>query len=50
MLRKRLDESRVTTGGQDGTDYIVFRLGEIYLNMAEAAFHLGMTGEALGCY
>ena len=47
-LRKRLDESRqLPTGGLDDTDYIVFRLGEIYLNMAEAAFHLGMTGEAL---
>ena len=47
-LRKRLDEGRqLPTGGQDGTDYIVFRLGEIYLNMAEAAFHLGKTGEAL---
>ena len=48
MLRKRLDEGRTEPrGGLDGTDYIVFRLGEIYLNMAEAAFHLGMTGEAL---
>jgi hypothetical protein len=47
-LRKRLDESRqLPIGGLDDTDYIVFRLGEIYLNMAEAAFHLGMTGEAL---
>lgn len=47
-LRKRLDESHVLPlNGEDDTDYIVFRLGEIYLNLAEAAFYLGKTGEAL---
>lgn len=30
-----------------GTDYMIFRLGEIYLNLAEAAFVLGKTDEAL---
>ena len=29
------------------TDYIIFRLGEIYLNLAEAAIELNKTGEAL---
>ncbi|WP_108424488.1 RagB/SusD family nutrient uptake outer membrane protein [Flagellimonas amoyensis] len=29
------------------TDYIIFRLGEIYLNYAEAAIELGNDGEAL---
>lgn len=48
LLKKRLDEGRrLPQGGFDDTDYIVFRLGEIYLNFAEAAFHLGKTGEAL---
>lgn len=47
-LRKRVDEGTVgPLGGEDDTDYYVFRLGEIYLNMAEAAFYLGMNGEAL---
>lgn len=32
---------------QGGTDYMVFRLGEIYLNFAEAAFALEKNGEAL---
>ena len=46
-LRKRLDESAIKPpGSTDGTDYIVLRLGEIYLNLAEAAFHLELTGEA----
>lgn len=29
------------------SDYAIFRLGEIYLNFAEAAFELSKTGEAL---
>lgn len=29
------------------TDFIVFRYGEVLLNLAEAAFELGKTGEAL---
>lgn len=32
---------------QGGTDYMVFRLGEIYLNLAEAAYALERNGEAL---
>jgi len=48
LLRKRIDEGTISpAGGTDDTDYIVFRLGEIYLNMAEAAFHLGKTPEAI---
>ena len=47
-LRKRLDEGTLLpTTNTDDTDYIVFRLGEIYLNFAEAAFNLGNNGEAL---
>lgn len=47
-LRKRLDEGTLLPESYtDDTDYIVFRLGEIYLNLAEAAFNLGKTGEAL---
>lgn len=47
-LRKRIDENSIgLRGGEDNTDYLVFRLGEIYLNQAEAAFYLGNTGEAL---
>jgi hypothetical protein len=47
-LRKRLDEGTLLPAGDtDDTDYIVFRLGEIYLNLAEAAFNLGKAGEAL---
>lgn len=30
-----------------GTDYMIFRLGEIYLNLAEAAYALGKDQEAL---
>ena len=33
--------------GISSTDYLVFRYGEILLNLAEAAFELGETGEAL---
>jgi len=48
LLRKRIDEGTLLpTGDTDDTDYIVFRLGEIYLNLAEAAFHTGRPGEAL---
>ncbi|MBU2945976.1 RagB/SusD family nutrient uptake outer membrane protein [Zobellia uliginosa] len=49
LLRKFLDES---TGSQldddqSSEDFHIFRLGETYLNMAEAAFYLGKTDEAL---
>lgn len=47
-LKKRIDEDHVgPLDGQDDTDYYVFRLGEIYLNLAEAAFYLGLDDEAL---
>lgn len=46
-LRKRLDEGTLLPPfGTDDTDYIVFRLGEIYLNLAEAEFYLGNVSEA----
>ena len=48
MVRKRCNESMKTTPvTNDETDYIIFRLGEIYLNLAEAAFYRGYTQEAL---
>ena len=48
MVRKRTNENLKTQPViNDETDYIIFRLGEIYLNLAEAAFYLGYTGEAL---
>jgi len=48
MLRKRLDETLIKPDRlDDGTDYVVFRFGEILLNHAEAAFYLGLPGEAL---
>jgi len=48
-VMKYLDESKDNSGnrGTSGTDYIVFRYGEILLNLAEAAFELGKTGDAL---
>ena len=48
MVRKRCNENMKTEPViNDETDYIIFRLGEIYLNLAEAAFYLGYTQEAL---
>lgn len=48
MVKKRCNESlKTTTVINDQTDYIIFRLGEIYLNLAEAAYYKGLTGEAL---
>jgi len=48
LTRKRVDESiKLPISGEDETDWIVFRVGEMYLNAAEAAFHLNNTGEAL---
>ena len=47
-LRKRCDEALTpAVGGQSSTDFIVFRLGEILLNYAEAAFYLNKNTEAL---
>ena len=48
MVRKRTNENLKTQPViNDETDYIIFRIGEIYLNLAEAAFYLGNTSEAL---
>ncbi len=48
MVRKRCNEKMKTEPViNDETDYIIFRLGETYLNLAEAAFYLGYTQEAL---
>lgn len=48
MVRKRCNENMQTEPViNDETDYIIFRLGETYLNLAEAAFYLGKTSEAL---
>lgn len=48
-ILKYLDESWgiVPERYYSKTDWIVFRLGETYLNLAEAAFELGKTDEAL---
>jgi hypothetical protein len=48
-ILKYLDESKgiIPERYYSTTDYIVFRLGEIYLNYAEAAFELGKEGDAL---
>ena len=49
LMRKFLDESPgfQVSDYQSSVDFHIFRLGEIYLNMAEAAFYLGKTDEAL---
>lgn len=46
---KYLEESHNNLGNPStsGTDYVVFRYGEILLNYAEAAFELGKTTDAL---
>lgn len=47
--KKRSNEDYLVGNGfgLGGTDYMVFRLGEIYLNLAEAAFALEKNAEAL---
>ena len=49
LLRKFLDESSGAQleSFQSSEDYHIFRLGETYLNMAEAAFYLNKPEEAL---
>ena len=47
LLKKYLAEERGLRVDQSNQDFIVFRLGEVYLNRAEAAFELGNTAEAL---
>ena len=49
-VMKYLDETSDNLGREmsySKTDYIVFRLGEMYLNLAEAAYELGKSDEAL---
>ncbi len=47
-VRKRCDESLTpAASNQSSTDFIVFRLGEVLLNYAEAAYYLNQTTEAL---
>lgn len=48
LIRKRVGETSFINGNEDGTDWIVFRTGEMYLNAAEAAFELKQTGVAEG--
>lgn len=48
QIRKRLKESEIAPVAlRDGSDFIVFRTGEMYLNAAEAAFQLQKTDQAL---
>ena len=42
-IKKYLTEERGISKGKSDTDFIIYRLGEIYLNLAEAAFELGDT-------
>lgn len=47
-MKKFLQEKRGVPTGESNQDFIIFRLGEIYLNHAEAAFQLGgKNAEAL---
>lgn len=47
-VKKYLDDKLVPIDqGKTSVDFIVFRLGEIFLNYAEASFELGHTKEAL---
>lgn len=48
-VMKYLDESKpiMQATGTSGSDWIVFRYGEILLNCAEAAIELGKSGDAL---
>jgi len=52
MVKKRTRPDVEPSGGfpglsNDDTDYQVFRLGEIYLNKAEALYYLGQDAQAL---
>ncbi len=49
LTRKRINESiKLPFSNEDETDFIVFRMGEMYLNAAEAAFYIGgMDAQAL---
>jgi len=46
--RKKIDEDhQLPLTKEDDTDHIIFRLGEVYLNLAEAALYLNLEGDAL---
>jgi starch-binding outer membrane protein, SusD/RagB family len=49
-VRKLLDSAPAAATNSTGSEmwWVFFRLGEIYLNAAEAAFELGLQPEALG--
>ncbi|MGY5851424.1 RagB/SusD family nutrient uptake outer membrane protein [Salegentibacter sp. F14] len=48
FVKKYLQTERdIPLGGYTDTDFIIFRLGEIYLNLGEAAFELDKPDEAL---
>lgn len=47
LIKKFLNERRGMVPGDSGQDFIIFRLGEIYLNLAEAAFQLGGADKEL---
>jgi hypothetical protein len=47
VLKLLEESSNANMDELSGTDCIVFRYGEVLLNLAEAAFELGKTGEAL---
>ncbi len=41
LIKKFLNEKRGMSVGDSGQDFMIFRLAEIYLNFAEAAYQLG---------
>lgn len=46
-IKKYLKEERgIPTGLMSDTDFVIYRLGEVYLNLAEAAFELDKADEA----
>lgn len=47
MIKKRVNEAiKLPISGEDETDWIVFRTGEMYLNAAEAKFEMSDVEEA----
>ncbi|WP_167605741.1 RagB/SusD family nutrient uptake outer membrane protein [Maribellus sediminis] len=47
MIKKRVNEAiKLPIGGEDETDWIVFRTAEMYLNAAEAKFEMGEVDAA----
>lgn len=47
IIKKYLQEKRDIAAWESNQDFIVFRLGEMYLNLAEAAYQLGQDNVAL---